>query len=384
VGHRSLFSIERRVSYEKRREATEQPDENWYSCCVVDRGRDFGPLLYAHSALIVDMKLSGLFNREEGYPMSVVQTHSKRVVLGILLSALIVGVMLTIGQVPLAVSQPVTIPAKMVKGAIPMDGANPVWEGVPGVIIPLSGQLITTPMHPNISVKSVFVKAMTNGKEVGLRIEWLDQTKNDTAIGPQDFRDQAAIMFPVNTAGAPPFQCMGQSGGTTNIWRWNAEWQKDIGKDSAGIWDVDDQYPGIFWDYYFEEPAGGVTYPDRIGRSLGPFNPGIWSGNIMSDPTLRVSSVEDLNANGFSTLTTQAHQDVIGNGVWEPSGSIKGGGYTGPTWRVVVKRALETGDANDTQFKAGMSVPIAFAVWDGNNIERNGMKALSTWFTLKL
>ena len=69
----------------------------------------------------------------------------------------------------------------------------------------------------------------------------------------------------------------------------------------------------------------------------------------MSDPTLRVSSVEDLNANGFSTLTTQAHQDVIGNGVWEPSGSLKGGGYTGPTWRVVVKRPLETGDANDTQ-----------------------------------
>ena len=127
-------------------------------------------LLYAYySALIVGMTLSLLFyNREEGYPMRVVQTHSKRVVLGILLSALIVGVMLTIGQVPLAVSQPVTIPAKMVKGAIPMDGANPVWESVPGVIVPLSGQLITTPMHPNISVKSVFVKAMTNGKEIGL------------------------------------------------------------------------------------------------------------------------------------------------------------------------------------------------------------------------
>ena len=113
--------------------------------------------------------------------MRVVQTHSKRVVLGILLSALIVGVMLTIGQVPLAVSQPVTIPAKMIKGAIPMDGANPVWEGVPGVIVPLSGQLITTPMHPNISVKSVFVKAMTNGKEIGLRIEWQrsDQERYD-------------------------------------------------------------------------------------------------------------------------------------------------------------------------------------------------------------
>ena len=62
-----------------------------------------------------------------------------------------------------------------------MDGANPVWESVPGVIVPLSGQLITTPMHPNISVKSVFVKAMTNGKEVGLRVgvERSDEERHD-------------------------------------------------------------------------------------------------------------------------------------------------------------------------------------------------------------
>ena len=137
--------------------------------------------------------------------MRVVQTANKSLVFAILLSALAVGAMLTIGQVPLAVSQPVTIPAKSIKGPIPMDGANPVWEGVPGVVIPLSGQLVTTPMHPNISVKSVFVKAMTNGKEIAMRLEWIDQTKNDTTIGPQDFRDQVAVMFPVNTAGAPPF-----------------------------------------------------------------------------------------------------------------------------------------------------------------------------------
>jgi DMSO reductase family type II enzyme heme b subunit len=45
---------------------------------------------------------------------------------------------------------------------------------------------------------------------------------------------------------------------------------------------------------------------------------------------------------------------------------------------------LSTGDANDVQFKQGMSVPVAFAVWDGSNVERNGMKGISTWFTLKL
>ena len=127
-------------------------------------------------------------------------------------------------DIPLAVSQPVTIPIATITGDIAMDGANPVWESVPGVVVPLSGQTITTPMHPNISVKTVMVKMATNGKEIGVWANWGDQTLNNTTIGPQDFRDQMAVQFPVQNAGAPPFQCMGQSGGTVNIWRWNAEW----------------------------------------------------------------------------------------------------------------------------------------------------------------
>jgi len=155
--------------------------------------------------------------------MEIMRTRNRAVVWGVLLSALVVGVVLTLGQVPLAVSQPVAIQTKTIKGPIPMDGANPIWENVPGVVVPLTGQTITTPMHPNIAVKSVFVKAVTNGKDIGIRLDWGDQSKNDTTIGPQHFRDQAAIQFPVSTSGAPPFQCMGQSGGTVNIWRWNAE-----------------------------------------------------------------------------------------------------------------------------------------------------------------
>ena len=273
--------------------------------------------------------------------MRVVQTRNKKLVFGILLSALIVGVMLTIGQVPLAVSQPVTIPAKAVKGPIPMDGANP--------------DLGRRPWCRRAFERSAdhHADASEHLGEVGVR-EGRDQTARKSGCassGPirrrtirRSVRRISVIRPRSCSRSTPPVRrrssAWGSRAGPSNIWRWNAEWQKDLGKDSAGIWDVDDQYPGIFWDYYFEEPAGGVTYPDRIGRSLGPFNPGIWSGNIMSDPTLRVSSVEDLNANGFSTLTTQAHQDVIGNGVWEPAGSVKGGCCTGPTWRMVVKRTL--------------------------------------------
>ena len=68
--------------------------------------------------------------------MRFVRTRSKYVAVSILVSAFIVGGLLTVGEVPLAVSQPVTIPAKAVKGPIPMDGANPVWESVPGVVVP--------------------------------------------------------------------------------------------------------------------------------------------------------------------------------------------------------------------------------------------------------
>jgi DMSO reductase family type II enzyme heme b subunit len=36
------------------------------------------------------------------------------------------------------------------------------------------------------------------------------------------------------------------------------------------------------------------------------------------------------------------------------------------------------------QFKGGASVPVAFAVWDGQNVERDGMKGISTWFSLQI
>jgi DMSO reductase family type II enzyme heme b subunit len=108
-------------------------------------------------------------------------------------------------DIPLAVSQPVTIPIASIKGDIAMDAANPIWESVPGVVVPLSGQTITTPMHPNISVKTVMVKMATNGQDIGVWANWGDQTLNNTTIGPQDFRDQMAIQFPVQDSGAPPF-----------------------------------------------------------------------------------------------------------------------------------------------------------------------------------
>jgi len=108
-----------------------------------------------------------------------------------------------------------------------------------------------------------------------------------------------------------------------------------------------------------------------MGKNEGVFNPARATGNILADASMRISPIEDLNAEGFSTLTTQAHQDVDGNGNWSNN-----------RWSVVFKRALTTSDANDTQFK-GSKTPMGIAVWNGQNKERNGQKAVTQWNELQ-
>lgn len=46
-----------------------------------------------------------------------------------------------------------------------------------------------------------------------------------------------------------------------------------------------------------------------------------------------------------------------------------------------MKRSLTTDDPSDLQLKSGSSFPVAFAVQDGSNVERNGMNGISTWVT---
>jgi hypothetical protein len=142
---------------------------------------------------------------------------------------------------------------------------------------------------------------------------------------------------------------MGGEGERVNIWQWKATWDKE-GAGTAGnemMQDLEDQYNYMAMgsgSYYIYEPDGKLvlapkqslkvserhTYIDPgMGKNEGVFNPGRATGNILSDNTLRRSPVEDLNAEGFSTLTTQSHQDVYGSGNWGNS-----------RWMVVFKRRL--------------------------------------------
>ena len=302
------------------------------------------------------------------------------------------------------------INAVKVSGAIPTDPDNPFWSERYGptalkhVIIDMDPQMITNPMWPNPSVKYVFAKAATNGKEIAIHLEWNDPTRNDIMLQSQQYKDQAAVMFPVKSGGDEPPFTMGGDGERVNIWQWKATWDKEgAGRnDNSAMSDMEDQYDNMVMgsgSYYMYEPDGKLSGLDTahksgtksgssanrgagdiskrssnidfgMGKNEGVFNSGRATGNILSDASMRSSAVEDLNAEGFSTLTTQAQQDVQGQGNWRNN-----------RWSVVFKRSLSSGDSNDTQF-SGSKTPMAIAIWDGQNKERNGQKAVTQWNTL--
>jgi DMSO reductase family type II enzyme heme b subunit len=307
-----------------------------------------------------------------------------------------------------------TIQALKIQGNIPTDPTDPFWSNYgptkgKHVVIDLDPQMITNPMWPNPSTKWVNVKAVNNGKEIAVRLQWTDPTRNDVMLQSQQYKDQAAIMFPVNQSGEEPPFTMGGDGERVNIWQWKATWDKEGAGTSGntGMADMEDAYGNMAMgsgSYYMYEPDGKLSgidtkhasgskssrnaagsettgtgditkrssYVDRgMGKNEGVYNPGRATGNILSDASMRVSPVEDLNAEGFSTLTTQAHQDVMGAGNWSNN-----------RWAVVFKRALSTNDQNDTQFKSGKT-PLAIAVWNGQNKERNGQKGVTQWHELK-
>jgi DMSO reductase family type II enzyme heme b subunit len=75
-------------------------------------------------------------------------------------------------------------------------------------------------------------------------------------------------------------------------------------------------------------------------------------------------TAELLAAEGFGTLTAQPDGGVQARGEWKNG-----------VWRVVLSRA-----AAESQ----ESLPVAFAVWNGEDAERNGLKRLSAWQMLSL
>jgi hypothetical protein len=223
---------------------------------------------------------------------------------------------------------------------------------------------------PKAFIPSVRVRSLNNGQWISFLLEWQDATQDIYTTKTDQFRDAAAIQFPVDTT--TPGACMGVRGKPVNMWHWKADWQADV---DQGFRDIVDAYPN-FWKDIYPFVYGGKP-PHRVPTDFA--NPdartylvGWAAGNPLSQPE-KASPVEELVALGFGTTTTRTQQGVIGRGVWQDG-----------RWRVVFSRPLATSDAEAVQFAPGGKAYVAFAVWDGANQEVGARKQLSADVTMTI
>ncbi len=223
------------------------------------------------------------------------------------------------------------------------------------------------------SVSEVEVRGFHNGETIFFNLRWDDATKNERAIAHAQFRDAVGMMFPleiVTRSPETPFSPrMGDRGKPVNIWHWKADWEKELHL-AGGYEHMEDEYPNM-WHDFDSDP-----HPDYFNKTIHE-SVALMAGGIATEILLskaRGRSVEDLNAIGFGTLTSQEHQDVKGKGAWSNG-----------KWDVVVYRPLITSDHNDAQFVPGMSTFFNTAVWNGKEGDRNGQKSISIrWRPLKI
>ena len=214
-----------------------------------------------------------------------------------------------------------------------LEPGSQFWTSADGpkkTTIELGPQLITNPQWPDPSIKNVSVSAAKSNSHIAIRLEWDDATVDNKFSPSNLYTDQIAIMFPLNSGKEVPLITMGEDGKPVNIWLWKAVLQEEIesSKSSAG------KPKSVF-------PGGGINSP-----------------------------VDDLNAEGYSTLTAQDHKDVMGKGI-----------RAGNSWHVVFKRKLTNAEEDDVQFKK--STAMAIAAWNGGNRETNGQKGIAGWILLK-
>lgn len=258
-----------------------------------------------------------------------------RPLLLLFLFILVVAGLLVGFDVPLVSSEGMMIRARYVEGELPAAPEDAAWAKVSPMTLPLSGQVITRPVWPEPTARALTVRSLHNGTEIAFLLEWQDNTKNDR-LTPGTFRDGVAIGLPLGDA--PAFFCMGQLDHYINIWHWKADWQSDIDRRAART---------------SEKAKDGVRTFEVIPR--------------------RVSSIEDLIGGGFSTLTTKEKQGrVQGKASWKDG-----------VWHVVMRRPLVSEEQeNEAKLIPGRVQTVSFAVWNGENKERNGQKAVAPWFQL--
>jgi hypothetical protein len=244
-----------------------------------------------------------------------------------------------------------TIVVRTAKAKLTLDPWDASWKKVSAVTMPL-----TITSTPDAKALNVSVKAVTDGTNLAVRMEWADASKDVNTLRPQDFGDQATMQLSDQVSNA----CMGQVElNAVHIWQWKADWQE-------GSRDMITQFPNMVNDGFHDDQGNALLTEDLYAR------PAFVAGNARA-AAKKDSPVEALIAQGAGTLTP-----VGGPGEMQAKGDYQKG-----KWAVVFIRPLQ-GQAGDVSLTAGAPLQAAFAVWDGHVMQRDGMKYVTSWVVLQL
>ncbi|MBP2019880.1 hypothetical protein J2Z79_003322 [Symbiobacterium terraclitae] len=275
-------------------------------------------------------------------------SRTQMVVGGMFLGLVLLSVALA--AVETGTRRPAANPTVVVRRAqaLPHDPWAEEWQRVSGVVLPLTVVSTVNPVEGNVQVK-----ALRDDRSIAIRLEWSDNTQELNTLRPQDFADAAAVELATQPTGA----CMGMLDAPVHIWHWRAD-------RGPGAREMATAYPNMHVDGWHDD-TGQVQ--EVFGDDLYA-RPALVVGNRRALPD-KGGLAENMIAEGFGTLTTAAEQPTSVEAVWKDG-----------RWAAVFTRSLD----GDPQFEAGSQLQAAFAVWDGKQMQRDGMKYITDWAVLEL
>ncbi len=251
------------------------------------------------------------------------------------------------------------IDAKSVK-SVPLDPFAKDWNGATPVTVELMPQGVAFPMLQEVKIPKLSARVLVDSKWFGILLEWEDKTKSEM-LEVDKFTDAVAVEIPLGD----PDKTNPMMGSTENpvyVAHWKAAWQVDV--DRGRRTDVQDYHPG-FWSDPYPFVQGGHPYPVQEAFSTANgrrYLPGVAAGNPVSK-LYREYPVEELQAEGFSTLADHRMQDARAKGVHKDG-----------KWRVVILLPRGVADAANPKLPEKSKQKVAFAVWDGGEGNVAGRK----------
>jgi len=111
--------------------------------------------------------------------------------------------------------------ARFHAGAIPADPWAAAWEKAGYVDFLLAGQIIIEPRWFTPAHDVITARALYNGREIAILVEWDDGTHNRGGAKPAD---EVELQFPArpDTGDERPYFVLGDRKNPVELWRWNA------------------------------------------------------------------------------------------------------------------------------------------------------------------